>query len=276
VLRRNRRLARDLLRRARDEGPFRSSDLEGERSGPWWGHKESKRVAEALWADGRLAIRERREFRRTFDLPERVIPGALRGREVPEAEAYRTLILLALDGHGWAEERTLATTFNLRKSRPPFRAAIRSLEEEGEILPCVLEGAVGGARQGWIRPRDLEAAARLGRWRPRPDRGVLLTPFDPLLWDRERVRLLFGFDQVLEIYVPPAKRRFGYFCMPVLAGERLVARVDVKADRARGELRTPALHHEAGPRPPAADRAAVASALARHAGALGLSLSKGA
>ena len=275
VIGRNRGLAEDLLRRARDGGPFRSADLEGERSSGWWGHKESKRVAEALWSRGDLAIRERRGFQRTYDLAERVIPGPVRARELDEVSSVRTLILRALDGHGWAGAGTLAATFHLRRTREPFRAALRSLAAEGEVLPCEAEGAGGAVLPGWIRPRDLDLARRLRRVRPREDRGVLLTPFDPLLWDRARVRFLFGFEQVLEIYVPPSRRRFGYFCMPVLAGERLVARADLKAERERGRLRVLALHFErAGPRgrPPAADRAAAAAAIARHAGALGLAV----
>jgi hypothetical protein len=277
VIGRNRAMADSLLRRARDEGPFRAADLEGERTGGWWAHKESKRVAEALWSSGRLAVRERRGFRRTYDLAERVIPAEVLGRDLDEGSSYRTLILRALDGHGWAEAGTLAETFHLRKTREPFRAALASLAEEGEALPCEAEGIDGGVRPGWIRPRDLEFASRLARVRPREDRGVLLTPFDPLLWDRRRVLALFGFRQVLEIYVPPPRRRFGYFCLPVLAGERLVARVDVKAERERGRLRVVALHFErAGPRgrPPAADRAAADSALRRHADALGLTVDR--
>ncbi len=135
-----------------------------------------------------------------------------------------------------------------------------------------MEGPGGAPLRGWIRPRDLELAGRLGRLRPREDLGVLLTPFDPLLWDRRRVRLLFGFEQVLEIYVPAPRRRFGYFCLPVLAGERLVARVDLKADRDRGRLRVLSCRYErAGRRglPPSCDRAAVQSALLRHASSLG-------
>jgi uncharacterized protein YcaQ len=264
VVARNPGVAEDLLRRA----PFRSADLEGERTGGWWGHKDVKRVAEGLWSCGRLAIRERRNFQRVYDLAERVIPEEVRNRVVPEDEAYRRLLLLALDGHGWAEAGTLATTFHLRKTRPPFRAALEVLAEAGEILPCEAEGVDGTVRRGWIRPRDLELASRLRRLRPAEDRGVLLTPFDPLLWDRSRVRFLFGFEQVLEIYVPAARRRFGYFCLPVLAGERLVARVDLKAERGEGRVRVLALHYEEK-RPPAADRGAVASALARHGDALG-------
>jgi uncharacterized protein YcaQ len=271
VIGRNPGVADDLLRRARDEGPFRSADLEGARSGGWWGHKESKRVAEGLWSCGRLAIRERRNFQRTYDLPERVIPGDLLRSPVPEVEAYRRLILLSLDGLGWAEAGTVAAAFHLRKTRAPFREAMAALAAEGEVVPCEAGGTGGEVRRGWIRPRDLDLAARLRRIRPAGERGVLLTPFDPLLWDRDRVRFLFGFEQVLEIYVPPARRRFGYFCLPVLAGEGLVARVDLKAERDRGRVRVLSLRYERG-RPPAADRAAAAAALRRHADALGLDL----
>jgi len=263
----NRAAADALLRRARDDGPFRSSDLEGAGGKGWWRVKEAKRVAEALWSSGELAIRERRGFQRIYDLTERVIPIELRRRAVPENDAYRALILLALDGHGWADEKTIAATWNLRRTRPEFAAALRSLAQDGEIVRCALRDG-DETHAGWIRPRDLESADRLRRLRPRNDRGVLLTPFDPLLWDRARVRRLFGFDVVLEIYVPAAKRRYGYFCMPVLAGEKLVARVDVKADRAAGRLRIVARHFEG--RATASSREAVRTAVARHARAVGL------
>jgi uncharacterized protein YcaQ len=271
---RHRRIVEGILRRAREEGPFRASDLEGERpGGGWWAHSPAKRAAEALWRTGDLAVRERRGFLRVYDLAERVIPEEVRRRSVPEEEALRVLVLRAFEGHGWAEERTVRATWCLRARHPAYRAALRSLEEEGALVRCALEEGRDRRRTGWIRPADLEAAARLRRWRPEEERGVLLTPFDPLLWDRARVRTLFGFEQILEIYVPPARRRFGYFCLPVLAGERLVARVDLRADRAAGLLRVRSLHFErAGPRgrPPAADRAAAAGAVARLAVSLGL------
>ena len=276
--RRERREAVDaLLRRARDVGPFRSMDLGGTSGGGWWNEKHPKRVAEMLWRTGDLAIRERRGFQRTYDLVERVIPADVRNRRVPVEDAYRALLLLALAGHGWAETRTIADTWRLRKSRPAFVAALRALVDAGEVVPCALV-TDGGMRQGWIRPEDLELAAELKRLRPRADRGVMLTPFDPLLWDRSRVRLLFGFEQVLEVYKPAPIRRYGYFCLPVLAGERLVARVDLKAHRAAGELRVLACHFETkGPRghPSRADREAARTAIDRHAMALGLAVRGG-
>lgn len=270
--------ADELLRRARDDGGFRSTDLEGKRTASWWGGKDSKRLAEALWSAGELAIRERRGFQRIYDLPERVIPDEHRARRVSVADSYRALILRALDGHGWAETRTIAATWRFRTTNPDFRAAMASLAEDGSIVPCdlICDGSAADAapRPGWIRPADLDLSARLARLRPRDDRGVLLSPFDPLLWDRARLLRLFGFDLKIEIYAPAPKRRFGYYSMPVLAGDRLVGRVDVKADRPAGVLRTPSRHFESR-RPSAADRAAMTSAIARHAAALGLDVARG-
>ena len=128
---------------------------------------------------------------------------------------------------------------------------------------------------GFVQVGDLELAVVLDRSRPRRDRGVLLSPFDPVLWDRRRVERLFGFDQVLEIYKPKPQRKYGYYCLPVLAGDRLVARVDLKAERARGRLRVLSRRYEnagRGARGTAEQRAATASALDRYADALGLRL----
>jgi uncharacterized protein YcaQ len=147
--------------------------------------------------------------------------------------------------------------------------ALGALVEEGQIVPCVLDVCRGKRQQGWIRPRDLELAERLRRVRPRRDRGVLLSPFDPVLWDRPRVQTLFDFEQVLEIFKPAAQRVYGYYCLPVLAGDRLVARYDLKAHRKTGTLEVLALHHE-DDRPDAATHEAIHSALTRYAAALHL------
>jgi hypothetical protein len=261
-------VAEDLRRRIRDEGPLRSLDLDGEGSRGWWDLKVAKRVATALWSSGELAIRERRNFQRSFDFAERVIPESLRTTPVAEDEAVRQLLLRALDGHGWAASGTLARTWRLVNRGPQIEQAMATVAECGDVVPCRLL-ADGRPVAGWIRPRHLELAQRLDAVRPPRDRGVLLSPFDPLLWDRTRVRLLFGFDQVLEIFKPAPQRRYGYYCLPVLAGERLVARVDLKADRRSGTLDVLACHYEQdGAR--AAERSATRSALERYAGALGL------
>jgi uncharacterized protein YcaQ len=131
---------------------------------------------------------------------------------------------------------------------------------------------------GWARPEDLDLAAELDGARPRRDRGVLLSPFDPVLWDRERVRLLFDFNQVLEIYKPAEVRHYGYYCLPVLAGDRLIARVDLKAERKARNLRVLSCRYESSggkgavaPR----ERRAVQCALSRYATAVGLEIDAG-
>jgi uncharacterized protein len=270
-------VAKQLLRRIRDEGPLRSVELEGRGSRGWWDLKVAKRVATALWSSGELAIRERRRFQRSYDLAERVIPAQWLKRSAPTAVALEQLLLRALAGHGWAPAGTLAQTWRLRRRRAEIDAALRRLESRGEIVACALSGDEGRDTAGWIRPADLELAGRLARVRPRRDRGVLLSPFDPLLWDRKRVARLFAFDQVLEIFKPAARRVYGYYCLPVLAGERLVARADLKARRAEGTLHVLSLRFEGsggGQRPAtAADGEAAEAALSRYADALGLELS---
>ena len=267
------KVARDLRRRIRDEGPLRSVDMEGEgRTGKgWWDLGVMKRVASSLWSSGELAIRERRNFQRTYDLAERVIPEDLRRRPLPAAEGLEALLLAALDGHGWATTGTLAATWRLKNRKAELVATLRRLQEKGLVVACALEGREGSPAMGWIRPPDQELAARLERARPRADTGVLLSPFDPVLWDRARVARLFGFDALLEIFKPAPQRVYGYYCLPVLAGEHLVGRVDLKADRKKGALRVVSAHYENAKAAVARrDRQAARVAVARYAEALGL------
>ena len=267
------KVARDLRRRIRDEGPLRSVDMEGRGSRGWWDLKIAKRVAMALWLSGELAIRERRNFQRRYDLQERVIPERLRKGGLSEHKALETLLLQALGGHGWASTGTLVQTWRLSRRAREIAAALERLVDKGEVTPCALVTENGKRALGWIRPEDLDLAARLKRVQPRRDRGVLLSPFDPVLWDRARVKRLFCFDQVLEIFKPASKRVHGYYCLPVLAGERLVARLDLKADRRAGRLHVLSARFEGTKRPRAAsaeDRKAARTALDRYAGALEL------
>jgi uncharacterized protein YcaQ len=266
-------VARGLLKRIREEGPLRSADMEGRGGRGWWDLKLTKRVATALWSSGELAIRERRSFQRTYDLAERVIPDRLRKAALSRREGLAALVLKALDGHGWATTGTLAATWRLRNRREELARVLGGLVSAGRIVACALQDGAGRESTGWIRPEHLELTGRLDGLRPRRDRGVLLSPFDPLLWDRVRVRRLFDFDQVLEIFKPQARRTYGYYCLPVLAGERLVARFDLKAERARGRLAVLSCRFEGtGTARPASavDGEAAASALARYAEALAL------
>jgi uncharacterized protein YcaQ len=230
-------------------------------------------MATALWSAGILAIRARANFQRVYDLTARVIPERWRGNDMAKEDALECLLLRALQGHGWAATGTLAQTWRFRNAREDILAALERLTAKGAIVSCALVANESRSISGWVRPADLELADRLARVRPRKDKGVLLSPFDPLLWDRPRVKQLFGFDQVLEIFKPAGQRVYGYFCLPVLAGENLVARLDLKADRKSGRLHVLSTRYEAENtqgQPSAVDRAAACSALSRYAAALNL------
>ncbi len=257
-----------LLARIRAEGPLRSVDLEGQGGRGWWDLKIAKKIANQLWSAGVLAIRERKNFQRSYDLAERVIPADVLAEETPFEDAIKTLLLRALAGHGWAQTGTLAATWRLRNLRPEINTALEELREAGKVEPCALRLDKHRKLEGWIRPSDIELAARLRRIRPRKDHGVLLSPFDPVLWDRKRVQMLFGFDQILEIFKPAPQRVYGYYCLPVLAGDRLVARFDLKADRKGGRLQVLSVHHEADS--DASAKQAAWSALGCYADRLGL------
>lgn len=226
-------------------GPLTVGELKdpGDRTGPWWGWSPGKAALEALFAWGEVAIADRQGQTRRYDLTERVIPAAVRARPRPDREAaYRELLTAAADALGVATAGDLIDYHRLHA--PTARPVIAGLAAEGAIEPVEV--------QGWSRPAYRAHSARLPR---RIAAAALLTPFDPLVFNRGRTQRVFDFHYRLEFYVPPAKRRYGYYVMPFLLGDRLVARVDVRADRDAGALRVPgafledaiAPDHVAGP-----------------------------
>jgi uncharacterized protein YcaQ len=265
----HREMADRMLERIEKEGPLRSLDFESPRHSSTWQVKTATVVASALWGTGELAIRERGSFQRVYDLAERVIPEEVRLRPLSFDEALPELVLKALDGHGWARNGTIAETWRLKGCGAAVGDALQRLEEQKQIVGCEVVLDDGSRTVGWVRTPDLELAARLDRIRPRRDRGVLLSPFDPVLWDRRRVAELFDFDQVLEIYKPAKQRVYGYYCLPVLAGDRLVARVDLKCDRRKGAILVLSSRYESDP-PPTAHQEAVRTAVKRHIEMLGM------
>lgn len=239
---------RAVLDEVAARGPLAAADLAdgGSRTGPWWGQSDGKVALEHLYARGALAIAGRRPtFVTEYDLPERVIPAEVLARPaVPAEEAHEELLLLAAVAQGVGTARDLADHFRLPVT--PARAAIERLVAHGRLVPVEVEG--------WRDPAFLHPDAVVPR---RVEASALLCPFDPLIWFRERVERIFDVRYRIEIYVPAPQRLHGYYVLPFLRGDRIVARVDLKADRSAGALLVRAAHLE-----PGAEPGSVAEALA--------------
>lgn len=216
----------------RDRGPLRPADLRDDaprERGGWWDWDEAKMALEILWRIGEVAVPGRRGFERSYALAEQVIPAAIRTCEIPRDEAVRELIRRAARSYGVATDTDLADYYRFR-DRARVRAAIAALVDDGELTPVRVTGwdRGGRPRPAWMH-HDAATPRRVGG-------AALLSPFDPLIWFRERALRLFDLDYRIEIYTPAHRRRFGYYSLPVLVGERIAARVDLKADRAQSTL----------------------------------------
>ena len=230
-------LAEGLMAEIRERGASTARELDAglPRAKEHWGWNWSnaRRVLDWLFTTGDLAIAGRTsQFEVLYDLPERVIPAAVLERPVPTAaEAHRELVRRAARSHGVGTVADLADYY--RMSVAETAAAVGVLVDEGELLPVRVEG--------WTRPAYLHREARLPR---RVDARALLSPFDPVVWERARTEALFDFRYRIEIYTPAAKRVHGYYVLPFLLRDRLVGRVDLKADRATGRLLVKAAYAE--------------------------------
>jgi uncharacterized protein YcaQ len=219
-----------VLDEVRERGPVLAGDIaepDGSRGrgGGWWGWTKAKAMLEGHFARGALAIAERRSagFARVYDLAERVVPESHRRRELVREEAQRELIRLAAAANGVA---TAADHIDYYRMAPAeARSRIAELVADGDLREVRVEG--------WKEPAYLHPEARCPR---RVEAAALLSPFDPVIWYRPRGARLFDFVYRIEIYVPRVRRRFGYYVLPFLLGERLVARVDLQAARANGRL----------------------------------------
>jgi uncharacterized protein len=239
------------LEEIRTRGPLSAEDLPEPDGMPrrmsdkWgWGMNFKNQVLEAHFGFGRLAVVARLpNFARVYDLAERVIPTEIHRRKIERDEAQRELLRLAARSHGVGTAGDLADYY--RMPIREVRRRIAELIEARELLEARVEG--------WREPAYLHPEARAGQ---KIEAAALLSPFDPLVWYRPRVARLFEFDYRIEIFTPREKRRWGYYVLPFLFGEHLVARVDLKADRAARRLLVMAAYLEVG-----ADSDAVADAL---------------
>jgi uncharacterized protein YcaQ len=260
----------NVLAAVRDRGPVTARDLEEEFSdGPrdkkhWgWNWSEARKVLDYLYLVGDVAIAGRTsQFEVLYDIPERVLPAAVLDAPTPSPQdAVTELVRRAAASHGVATGPCLADYYRLRLQSPPgkpnARVAIEQLVESGELTPVSV--------QGWKRPAYLHRDARLPR---KVAARTLLSPFDPVVWERARAEALFDFFYRIEIYVPADKRVHGYYVLPFLLGDRIVGRVDLKADRASGTLLVQGAFAEEHAPPEAAEE--LAAELRRLAGWLGL------
>lgn len=216
-----------------ERGPLRPAQIEHDAKkaarGPWWDWDVVKHALEYLWLFGEVAIAGRRGFERRYGLAEHVLPTGVLAAPISRPDAIRELIARAARSHGVGTASDLADYWRI-KDRPAVATAIGELQDSGVLLPVTVRGwqSAGRPAKAWVHqdaalPRRVDAAA-------------ILTPFDPVVWFRDRAERLFDFEYRIEIYTPAPQRRFGYYSLPVLIGDDIVGRIDLKADRASSTL----------------------------------------
>lgn len=236
-----------ILEHVRQNGPVRSADFnrsEGKGSG-WWDWKPEKRHLEVLFTLGQLMVKERRSFQRVYDVAERVMPDWDDARDLPSQEtAQRDMVRNSCRALGVVKAGWVADYYRLRRGK--YDALLHQLADEGELIPARIEGWQHDVFVHHSLQAELQQAAE---GKLKSTHTAALSPFDPVVWDRKRASELFGFDYRIECYTPAAKRRFGYFVLPLLNRGRLVGRMDAKAHRQQGVFEIKNLYLEPGIKP---------------------------
>ncbi|MEO1314786.1 MAG: crosslink repair DNA glycosylase YcaQ family protein, partial [Pseudomonadota bacterium] len=231
----------DIIRRISDHGPCCSADVgqgEARSSGGWWDWHPSKTALEYLWRTGTLSVTRRDAFRKVYDLTENVIPAGVLTQTPSEAETIDWACRSAMDRLGFATSGELAAFWDLI-TPAEAKAWCQTALARGEVLEANIAQHDGSPRKSFLWPATLEEDPARA-----PARLRILSPFDPALRDRKRAERLFDFFYRIEIFVPEAKRRYGYYVFPILEGDRLVGRIDMKAERDRDRLHVKALWPE--------------------------------
>jgi uncharacterized protein YcaQ len=263
ILQDHKALADEVMALARERDEISSRDFGGAGKG-YWEWTPAKRVLDALWTAGQLAIAGRNGMERRYALPERVLPDEVLGAPEPPLEATRRMqVERAVRARGIASEARVSDYFRVKGKRRTLAPAIEELVEGG-VLERLRMRELDDA---WLVPAEDAERAIAGD--DRPTGAFLLSPFDNLLWDRFEAEHLFGFEHRLEIYKPAPTRIYGYYVLPLLDGPEIVGRVDMKADRKAGTLRALAVHWQRRRRP-----RALREALGRLAHVLGLERSE--
>lgn len=208
-------------------GPMAASEIEHEenvRRGPWWGLSDIKEALEYLFVFGEVVTAGRKGFERVYALPEHILSPELLGPAVPADDAQRELVRRALGAHGIGTAKDIADYYRLYVATTA--RLLEELVDSGEAEKVAVEG--------WKAPAYVAAGARIPR---RIETAALLSPFDPVVWERDRTERMFGFRYRIEIYTPAPKRVYGYYTLPALVDEQLVGRIDLKSDRQAGLLR---------------------------------------
>ncbi|NWK77769.1 winged helix-turn-helix domain-containing protein [Aquitalea sp. LB_tupeE] len=236
-----------LLQQIRSHGPVRSADFsrsEGKGNG-WWDWKPEKRHLEVLFTLGQLMVKERRSFQRVYDVAERVLPDWDDARDLPSPEtAQRDMVRNSCRALGVVKAGWVADYYRLRRGK--YDALLHQLADAGELIPARIDGWQHDVFVHHSLQDELQQAVE---GRLKSTHSTALSPFDPVVWDRKRASELFGFDYRIECYTPAAKRRFGYFVLPLLNRGRLVGRMDAKAHRQQGVFEIKNLYLEPGIRP---------------------------
>jgi uncharacterized protein YcaQ len=232
-----------------DRGPIAAGEISiaGKSTGPWWGWSEGRLAVEFLYRQGRVAVAGRRNFERLYDLPERVIPSSiLAAPAVAARDAKKELLVRAARAMGVGTAKDIAQYYHVdgwwdrsavggRRPIVKTQPLFDELEEDGRLERVAVEG--------WKRPGYIVPGMKIPR---SIDVHAIVSPFDPLMWERAWTRAVFDFEYQIEIYVPAPKRVYGYYVLPFLMGDRFAARVDLKADRKTSTLIVHAAYLESG------------------------------